>query len=568
MAVFVSISCQRELSCYDCDNNKPPVANAGPDQKIMLPTSSANLDGSKSGDPDNSISSYRWTKISGASSFDIADATAVQTEVKNLEQGQYEFELMVTDATGLSAKDTVLITVHHATENRPPVACAGKDESITLPTHSTMLNASCSEDPENNITTYSWSNISGPSAPDVSNPGAVITQVSSLVHGVYQFELKVTDAGGLFSKDTVKVTVNPATVVLNCAEANRAVINATLIPFGKLSEPSTGVAVASAGNKIVFAGASLSGNPATYGSSRVDILDVVTKTWSTDTLSVRRADISAVAAGNRIFFAGGRLGAGGNDEHFSTIDIYDVSTGKWSVATLSQSRAYIASATVGDKVFFAGGEREWPHPVSDRVDIYDLTTNLWSTAVLSAPRSGITAVTANNKIYFAGGSNQLGGANNVERIVDIYDNSTRSWSTTTLSEPKTFFAGIYVSNKIYWAGGYSVAGAPSCKVDIIDPATQTSSTAFLSQPATYVNVEGQNAVVKHDKIIWFATLDPQTGNATDRFNIYDITANRWFTGVLPFKISGASVVSVNNTIYVAGGSVNGRMTDQVWKLEF
>jgi hypothetical protein len=85
---------------------------------------------------------------------------------------------------------------------------------------------------------------------------------------------------------------------------------------------------------------------------------------------------------------------------------------------------------------------------------------------------------------------------------------------------------------------------------------------------SYVIVEGQNAVVKDDKIIWFATLDPLTGNATDKFNIYDLTANRWSIGLLPFQISGASVISVNNTIYVAGGSVNGRMTDQVWKLEF
>jgi N-acetylneuraminic acid mutarotase len=283
---------------------------------------------------------------------------------------------------------------------------------------------------------------------------------------------------------------------------------------------------------------------------------------------VRRADVSAVAAGDKIFFAGGRLGEGGNDQHFSTVDIYDVSTNKWSVTNLSQSRAYIASATVGDKVFFAGGEREWPHPVSDRIDIYDLGTNTWSTASLSAPRSGLTAVTANNRIYFAGGSNQLGGTDNVESIVDIYDNASSAWSTTNLREAKTFFAGISVRGKIYWAGGYNRSGDPSCNVEIRDLATQASATAFLSQPVTFVNVEGQNALVKDDKIIWFATLDPMTGNSMDRFNIYDLTTNSWLIGLLPARISGASVISVNNIIYVAGGSVNGKMTDQVWKLEF
>jgi hypothetical protein len=567
MVVSVSISCQRELECFDCYDNKPPVAIAGIDQKITLPKDSVLLDGSASSDADGKVTNWLWTKITGPASFVMVNTTATTTMVKNLIAGIYSFELKITDDKGAAAKDTVQIVVDGPSANRPPVACAGADQS-TLPANPVRLNGSCSSDPDNNIITYKWSNISGPSTANIDSANEVVTQVSGLVQGVYQFELSVTDAGGLFSKDTMNVTVNAATVAINCGESNRPIINANLIPFGKLSEPCTGVAVASTGNKIVFAGASVSGNPAGYGSSKVDIFDIVTQTWSTSTLSVRRADVSAVAAGDKIFFAGGRLGAGGNDQHFSTVDIYDVSTNQWSVTSLSQSRAYIASATVGDKVFFAGGEREWPHPVSDRIDIYDLGKKSWATASLNAPRTGITAVTANNRIYFAGGSNQLGGTDNVESIVDIYDNAASSWSTTNLSEPKTFFAGINVRGKIYWAGGYNRSGEPTCNVEIRDPATQTSSTAFLSQPVTYVVVEGQNAVVKDDKIIWFTTLDPLTGNPTDKFNIYDLTTNRWLIGLLPVKLSGASVISVNNIIYVAGGSVNGKMTDQVWKLEF
>ena len=39
-----------------------------------------------------------WTKISGPSSFNIANANAVQTQVTNLVEGVYQFELKVTDA--------------------------------------------------------------------------------------------------------------------------------------------------------------------------------------------------------------------------------------------------------------------------------------------------------------------------------------------------------------------------------------------------------------------------------------------------------------------------------------
>ena len=49
-----SISCKKEKSCSDCESNKPPVANAGPNQAITLPTDSVSLNGGASYDPDGS----------------------------------------------------------------------------------------------------------------------------------------------------------------------------------------------------------------------------------------------------------------------------------------------------------------------------------------------------------------------------------------------------------------------------------------------------------------------------------------------------------------------------------
>ena len=112
-----------------------------------------------------------------------------------------KFELKVTDDEGASARDTVMITVDSiATSNHPPVACAGADRTITLPTDTVTLDGSCSTDPDNNITSYLWTKIAGPASLTIANANAVTTQVSNLTEGVYQFELKVTDAGGLFQK--------------------------------------------------------------------------------------------------------------------------------------------------------------------------------------------------------------------------------------------------------------------------------------------------------------------------------------------------------------------------------
>jgi hypothetical protein len=59
------ISCKKERSCDGCINgNRHPIASAGPDQVITLPTNTVLLDGKLSSDPEGKISSWRWTKIS------------------------------------------------------------------------------------------------------------------------------------------------------------------------------------------------------------------------------------------------------------------------------------------------------------------------------------------------------------------------------------------------------------------------------------------------------------------------------------------------------------------------
>jgi hypothetical protein len=55
---------------------------------------------------------------------------------------------------------------------------------------------------------YSWRKISGPSQYRIVSPHSAHTSVTDLTVGVYQFELKVTNAKGLFALDTMKVTVN------------------------------------------------------------------------------------------------------------------------------------------------------------------------------------------------------------------------------------------------------------------------------------------------------------------------------------------------------------------------
>lgn len=145
--------------------------------------------------------------------------------------------------------------------NRPPFACAGLDQITALPFNTVQLNGSCSTDPDNDIAGYQWTNISGPATARIVTANRVQTEVNNLVEGTYLFQLKVTDAGGLFSMDTVQVLVikqtNDSLVDIYVAgELNGQAVywkNGQVVKI-KSSPNSNATSIAKSGNDIYVAG--------------------------------------------------------------------------------------------------------------------------------------------------------------------------------------------------------------------------------------------------------------------------------------------------------------------------
>ncbi len=190
--------------------NQPPVANAGTDKNITLPTNSITQTGSAT-DPDGTIVSYQWTRVSGPAQYVIISPLLPQTVINNLVQGVYQFELRVTDNQGATDTDTMTVTVNAAPPpNQAPSANAGADHNITLPTN-TITALGSGSDPDGTITAYQWTKIAGPAQYAILFPAQAQTVINNLVQGVYQFELRVTDNQGAVDTDTMIVTVNPAT---------------------------------------------------------------------------------------------------------------------------------------------------------------------------------------------------------------------------------------------------------------------------------------------------------------------------------------------------------------------
>jgi hypothetical protein len=184
--------------------NIPPVANAGGNKSIQLPVNKITLSGSGT-DADGTIVSYVWTKISGPAAFSIFNAGSAVTEVSVLVQGTYQFELKVTDNSGAVGKDTMQVIVNPAS-NIPPVAKAGPDQAITLPLNYVNLSGS-GTDVDGSVVSYLWSKISGPNSFGIVNAASPVTDVTGLIQGIYEFELKVTDNNGAIGKDTMQVII-------------------------------------------------------------------------------------------------------------------------------------------------------------------------------------------------------------------------------------------------------------------------------------------------------------------------------------------------------------------------
>lgn len=187
----------------------PPVANAGADKTITLPTSSITLTGSGT-DSDGTISSYQWTKVSGGSAT-LTNANTASLKLSNLVAGTYTFRLTVTDNKGAKGSDDVIVTVKASTTNKVPTVKAGSDKKVTLSSSAITFNGSAS-DSDGTISSYSWTKVSGGSA-TLSNANTSSLKVTGVASGVYVFRLTVTDNNGAKASDDVKLTVNAPPVV-------------------------------------------------------------------------------------------------------------------------------------------------------------------------------------------------------------------------------------------------------------------------------------------------------------------------------------------------------------------
>ena len=109
----------------------PPIADAGANVSVILPNSTASLDGSASNDPEGQTITYNWEQIYGPTTISFEDKTIASPSISNLVEGVYKCKLTVNDGT-YSANDEVLILVSNGGNINPTI-------SITSPSNNTSF---------------------------------------------------------------------------------------------------------------------------------------------------------------------------------------------------------------------------------------------------------------------------------------------------------------------------------------------------------------------------------------------------------------------------------------------
>lgn len=213
--------------------NRPPTANAGPDQTAPVGRA-ITLDGSGSTDPEGRLLRFNWSFLSRptGSTAVLSGPTLVNPSFSIDRFGDYQIQLIVNDGATDSAPDTVAIT----TQNTAPVANAGPDQSgfVGDPIH---LNGSASTDVDGDPLTYLWSLVNRPadSTAELSDTRAVAPGFALDWPGTYVAQLIVNDGALDSAPDTVTVSTENSRPVANAGPDRSAWVGDTLVLDGTAS---------------------------------------------------------------------------------------------------------------------------------------------------------------------------------------------------------------------------------------------------------------------------------------------------------------------------------------------
>ena len=222
-----------------------PWADAGADQSVdekILVT----LDGSSSDDPDGTGITYMWEQIPPGTTVTLSHPTSKKPTFTAPAVGssgeRLTFELTVTDTDLFEHSDTVHVDINNVLI--PPIADAGTDQRVSEG-RTVTLNGSNSDDPDGNIKSFQWEQVSGKNQVVLTTPydkETTFTAPAVDAEGdLLTFKLTVKDSDELVNSDTVVIDVYmPEAPVADAGTDQRVSEGTTVTLNGSNSEDPDG----------------------------------------------------------------------------------------------------------------------------------------------------------------------------------------------------------------------------------------------------------------------------------------------------------------------------------------
>jgi hypothetical protein len=489
--------------------------------------------------------------------------------LSGVSQGTYSLYLVIRDPNGYKLPFPLAITGRNSDgsyllrsnvtvgSSSSPTANAGSDQTITLPTSSITLNGSSSS---GSITSYAWTEVSGPNTASISSPSSATTTVTGLIQGVYTFKLSIN--GGA-STDQVTVTVNAA----GSGGGSSGSIFTTQTPSTGVSndwralELGTKFRTSVAGSVTGIRFYKVAGNSGThtgelYNSSGTRLAQAVfsgesASGWQTVTFS------SPVSISANTTYIAAYFSASGN---YTSTDNYFTS------AVTNGSVTALADGTDGPNGVYLYTTSP-AYPTSSY-----LATNYWVDVVFSSSSGVVASAGSDQTITLPTSSTTLSGSGSTGTITSYLWSQVSGPNTATISTPSSattnvsgLIAGTYVF-KLSVNGGAStdqvnitVAAASSGTTsgpNIFTTQTPSTGTENDGRPLE-VGVKFTSSVAGTITGIRFYKTSGNTG--THIGELYSSTGTRLaqatFSGETSSgwqQVSFSSPVSINaNTVYVA-----------------
>jgi len=241
----------------------------------------------------------------------------------------------------------------------------------------------------------------------------------------------------------------------------------------------------------------------------------------------------------------------GVDETSKSIEITPSSPCWTRLGDLLENRSHHIAASVNDRIYVMGG-----NSISG-VEEYDPSTNTWTKkADIPTPRQGPSGCELNGKIYVIGG---LSGAFTeiFHSTVEVYDPVSDTWTEKApMPTERINHASVAFDGKIYVFGGH-IGWDPSelyNTIEVYDPETDEWTT---QAGGGFISRWGLSACVFNGKIytIGGSNAIAMPLNSLQTVQEYDPIDNTWKNkSDMPTSRFQATIVSVNNGIYVIGGA--------------